>query len=277
MSPMLVVSLPVFNEEEGIEDFLLELGSHLDKYDPRFVVVNDHSTDRTGEIVHAMSRRGFPVTQITNEVNSGHGVSVLRGLRHALSMNPTHVIICDGDGQFHGEEVASLFEEMVSRPVVVAEGVRTHRDDRWFRRIVSGVTRMLVWELTGARPQDANTPLRVFPAENVARLLDAVPAECPVPNLAISALTRCGTGEVLERQVRSRPPRRSPEQKDHWGQRFRVLPSRKFVAFCWGALRAWMAVRVTVKQRRGAGFRLEPGGRDHAATRGAVADNGGET
>ena len=239
---MLAISLPVFNEEAGIEEFLKELSLHLSPYEPRFVVVDDHSTDTTPSVLKRLESQSMPLVILRNEENLGHGGSVLRGLAAAVELRPTRVVLCDGDGQFDGVEIASLVKLSLELDQDITEGTRSGRNDPWFRRILSFGTRLLVWYSAGERAKDANTPLRVLKPHVAADMLSQIPAGCPVPNLAMSALSRAKRLKIKQVQVSSRPPRRRAGTQDHWKQAFSLFPSRRLIRFAWNALVSWRAV-----------------------------------
>lgn len=239
---VIVISLPVFNEEAGIAEFLGELQDSLKSFEPHFLIVDDHSTDSTPIILRKLEQTFDQITVLRNARNCGHGASVLRGLDAAVMLKPVRIVTCDGDGQFYGKDIASLVELSMSENTPIIEGVRHGRVDPWFRRFVSMATKVLVRVSSGKTTMDANTPLRVISLNTATSLLKEVPKNCPVPNLAISALARSGGLVIREVPVKSRPPRRRLGSENHWKQKFRLLPSWRFVRFVLNALFAWMLV-----------------------------------
>lgn len=199
---MLFVVLPVFNESDGIEDFLNELKVNLDCHKPVFIVVDDKSTDCTQQVLNKMKNDSFPVVILHNEINRGHGFSVFKGLSAAIAQNPDTIILCDGDGQFLGSDIKQLYEAHLNHPHTIIEGVRVDREDPWFRRFISRTTIFLVWVSCGEKPKDANTPLRIFHSQDVVRLLSEINEDCLIPNLAMSLISRKRNLPILEIEVR---------------------------------------------------------------------------
>jgi dolichol-phosphate mannosyltransferase len=238
LSMKVSVVMPAYNEAEGIQTFLNELALALRSWSPNFVVVNDCSKDGTSEEVLSLARQGFPVELRNNEHNSGHGISTLRALSAGLQSGADIIIAIDGDGQFRGEDVALTLSSLEG-DVVIVEGVRTHRDDPAFRRVVSLTTRLLVFFRTGSYPKDANTPLRLYRRATLEKLLGMVPSETPVPNLFISALTRKNKLNYLEIEVRSRDRLGAEVTGSTWGKGVSWLPSKRFLRFTVGAVRSW--------------------------------------
>jgi glycosyltransferase involved in cell wall biosynthesis len=239
---MLIVVLPVFNESDGIEDFLNELKVNLDAYEPTFIVVSDKSTDSTIQILSKMQGDSFPLIVLQNETNRGHGFTVLKGLTAAISENPVSIILCDGDGQFNGSDIKHLFETHLNHPFTIIEGVRVNREDPWFRRFLSSATRLLVWASCREKPKDANTPLRVFYRQDVERLLREIDEDCLIPNLAMSLISRKLKIRILEIEVRSQPPRRNQETIDQWQQKVKILPSTRLIRFVVKAFIQWIKI-----------------------------------
>jgi len=239
---MIVVCMPVYNEEDGIVEFLHELQASLKSFEPQFVIVDDHSSDKTPLLLKRFELNYDQVLVLSNSENSGHGFSVMRGLDAAVALNPTLIVTCDGDGQFNGSEIASLIQLSLNSGTPIVEGVRYGRDEPWFRRLTSFATRVIVRVSSGKCASDANTPLRVITLSAAVSLQHKIPKNCPVPNLAISALARSSAIEVCEVAVQSRPPRRNPSSGNHWKQKYQFLPSMRFLRFVLKALIAWLAV-----------------------------------
>jgi glycosyltransferase involved in cell wall biosynthesis len=237
----------VFNESDGIKEFLFELNQYLSDFDAVFIVVNDCSTDGTGEILSTLKHSGFPIQIISNSRNFGHGFSVMAGLRHAASQGFSTIVTCDGDGQFLGSDIRSLV--LSNRESgLMTEGVRIGRSDPIFRTTLSLIIRLLVWMSTFKLPRDANTPLRVMTISDLNLFLDHLHSDCKIPNLAIGAFARAKKRRIVELDVESIPPRRRPGFEDHWKMKSRLFPSKKFIFFSITALSSWIKVAKTIKK-----------------------------
>lgn len=80
------VVLPAYNEERSIGDLIKRIGEVLAAANLCYTitVVDDGSTDRTGEIALDMSTR-YPVSVLTNPVNLNLGRTIARGLRETIA------------------------------------------------------------------------------------------------------------------------------------------------------------------------------------------------
>lgn len=97
--------MPAWNEAEGITSFLRELNTALVGCSPRFIVVDDCSTDGTAEVVRSLAAERIEVQAHEQPHNAGHGPSTLRALRLGLESGSAIIVATDGDGQFVGSDV----------------------------------------------------------------------------------------------------------------------------------------------------------------------------
>ena len=117
-SPAVSVIVPAYNEEDTIKEVIERLLA-LD-LDAEIVVVNDGSTDRTGEIVAEFADR---IKIITNPNPGGKGNAIRKGLPACTGYA---VIIQDADLEYRPEEIPSLIEPIVSGKTNVVYGSRFH-------------------------------------------------------------------------------------------------------------------------------------------------------
>ena len=240
-TPDVVIAMPAFNEENAIEAFLAEICDAFDDVFFRLVVVNDCSTDTTEKVLKKLSD-SYPLDVHTNQQNLGHGPSTLTALRLAAELHPTFVLATDGDGHITGETLRHLYDQASASPSgAVVEGARTQRDDPWFRKTVSAATRTLVKKYSGAAPLDANTPFRVYRVEVLQELLIKIPADHMTPNLMVSTFVRKGGVPFHEIPITPHKREGTQENGSTWKQRFRLLPSRRFLQFCVKAMAQWVS------------------------------------
>ena len=185
-----IICMPEYNEGAILFDFVDKIKEQL--LDVHFVIVDDNSSHEFKvQIINKYNER-HDIDLVFNEKNLGHGISTLKALREALKLEFDIVIGIDGDGQFLASDIKKCLDFLNSdKNLEIVEGVRSHRDnDKWFRKIVSMGTRILIFFKVGILPQDANTPLRVYRQETLKRILAKVPENSMIPNLHISKLTK---------------------------------------------------------------------------------------
>ena len=240
------VVMPAYNEESGIAEFIVEMDEHLKAWNPIFFVVDDCSKDQTVNVAQSLVEQGVEIRVVSNDMNSGHGPSTVRALRLGLSIDPELVVAIDGDGQFIGTDVAKVVAEFVALNCDIAEGVRTQRDDPVYRKLVTAITRLLVFSRTRQLPRDANTPLRVYRPSALSRILQAVGPNTMIPNLKISSISRRWKMNVNQIPVSSIPRRGLDQSSVTWGNSRRQVPTRRFLKFCFRAMKDfWSENRVS--------------------------------
>ena len=233
------ISMPVYNEEEGIGNFIDEINQNFEDYALHFVIINDCSTDQTERILNSKIEnlsRDRSMKVLTNQTNVGHGQSTLKGLNYALSNNAKTIITLDGDGQFIGCEVRSAYEAFLEQDSDVLEGVRLQRTDPWFRKILTFLIRIYIGIKTHRMPQDGNTPFRIYKNTIASEILNSIDPLSLTPNIEISISARRKKLSILEFRVRSIPRRGISAAGTSWQQRFKFLPSRRLIIFCKQAL-----------------------------------------
>lgn len=233
-----LVAMPVFNEANGIAEFVEEVALAMLPFIPTFIVADDCSTDSTLKVLSVVAET-HQVEILPSERNSGHGPTTVRALHAALSFQPDVVVAVDGDGQFIGDDIRRLVNLRMCQGLDLVEGVRVGRNDPLFRRAISWLTRTLVQIRSGKRPLDANTPLRVYHPAVLKSLLQYVPSDAITPNLLISALSRDWKLGIREERVRSIPRRGGDSEGTTWRARRKSIPSIRFLKFCIRAAHQW--------------------------------------
>lgn len=235
---MRVVVLPVYNEELVIKELIYEFLSS--DFEIKVIVVNDSSSDNTQEILNSI--KDSRLICVHNDVNLGHGLSVIKGLSHALDIGAKTLITADGDGNYFVSDVLKMLKVLDQHQLQVVEGVRVFREDPWFRRISSLTTRLLV-QIRSKRPtKDANTPFHAFRAETLSEILSLIPESGRViPNMYISSLIRSKSILYSSLEVMSNPREGNNPLGVSWNQKNRNIPSWRYIRFCLRAFYDWFA------------------------------------
>ncbi|MBR6819702.1 MAG: glycosyltransferase family 2 protein, partial [Bacteroidaceae bacterium] len=84
------------------------------------IVVNDGSTDATGDILRAMTG----ITLVDYSRNRGKGYALKRGFAKALEMGFAYAVTLDADGQHYPKEIARLVEANIEHPGALIVGSR---------------------------------------------------------------------------------------------------------------------------------------------------------
>jgi glycosyltransferase involved in cell wall biosynthesis len=232
--------MPVYNEARSIANFLKEL-FHVfnEKFDLYFVIVNDSSTDDTLEVLESISKQVNQIHIINNVANLGHGPSTLLALEFAIQKSPYIIMNLDGDGNYFSDELSNFLERFIESRASVGEGIRINRQDPLYRSIVTGLVSYLVKFNCGVRPQDANTPCRIFYPNDLAFLLKTLPPATMIPNLHLSAAVRKNSLIVFEHLIKHNSRMGTNALGVSWNNKFRNLPSKRFIKFTYKALKEW--------------------------------------
>jgi dolichol-phosphate mannosyltransferase len=115
-----VTAVPIYNEERHLQAVLDEVR----RYSPHILVVNDGSTDRTGDLLARQS----DLTVITHHENRGYGAALASALRYAVDSDYDVLVTMDCDGQHEPSRIAVLLEAIHDADIV--SGSRYLRDFR---------------------------------------------------------------------------------------------------------------------------------------------------
>jgi|688.fasta_scaffold115769_2 glycosyltransferase involved in cell wall biosynthesis len=236
----LVITMPVYNESDGIKCLLSDLQSRFQDFTLSIIIVNDCSIDSTGKTINQIiSQNNWDITLINNETNRGHGPSTIQGLRESLNHSPDLVLAIDGDGHFKISEIEQCCKDFAILLPQILEGVRINRDDPMFRRYTTKFIRFLVFVASGNLPHDANTPVRIYNPAILKEILLLIDDNLLTPNLFISSYARVKKFNILEQKIISTARSRTSKLGTTWNQRFPVIPSKKYVRFCFLSIKQW--------------------------------------
>ncbi len=110
MKPVLSFIIPVFNEEETLEETYRRVARILDGLDAgsEIILVDDGSRDRSLEIMRDLRRRDPRVCYVSLARNFGHQIAVTAGLRFAQG---DAVIVLDADLQDPPELIPVMIDK----------------------------------------------------------------------------------------------------------------------------------------------------------------------
>jgi glycosyltransferase involved in cell wall biosynthesis len=154
------VFFPAFNDENIIGLMVKEASDLLptltDNYE--VIVINDGSTDSTGNVVAEIARVAPHVRLISHHVNQGYGAALRSGFRHATK---DLVFYTDGDGQYDVRELTSLLQFMTPDCDVV-NGYKIKRSDPAHRIILGSVYNRLARLLFRLPTRDVDCDFRLI-------------------------------------------------------------------------------------------------------------------
>lgn len=181
--PDVIVILPVYNEDEVIEDVVKEWLDVLDSLSIayRLHLSNDGSTDRTQEVLDHLSH---PSLEIHHAKNRGHGPTILRAYRSAAERS-AWVFQCDSDREIPATAFPEFWRARHGYELIV--GSRVDRNDRFVRTVITKGLRFLTVMMFGRGIPDVNCPYRLMRSEKYRPLFDQLAGDTFAPNVLVSA------------------------------------------------------------------------------------------
>lgn len=158
----LTVFFPCYNEEENVERVTanaLQVARSVSS-DFEIIIVNDGSSDRTGELADALAADHAEVRVVHHPTNLGYGAALQSGFGAATKQ---WVFYTDGDEQFDLREIARLLPFRAGDTVVT--GYRKARRDPLIRKINARCWGVMVNIIFGLRVRDMNCAFKLFPAK----------------------------------------------------------------------------------------------------------------
>lgn len=183
--------MPAYNEAKNIEETIRQWYPVVVKLsetsEARLVIANDGSKDDTYAIMQRLKER-YPMLQPLDKPNSGHGATVLYLYRYAIAQEADYVFQTDSDGQTCPDEFWQMWENREQYDAQI--GIRKGRQDGANRVFVSKTLRLVVWLMFHEWVTDANTPFRLMRANKLQAIMDVIPHDYFLCNVAISAIAK---------------------------------------------------------------------------------------
>jgi glycosyltransferase involved in cell wall biosynthesis len=210
----LSIIVPVYNEvatSRAVIDRLMAIDLPVPR---EIVVVDDGSTDGTGQVLDAAVTERLPVTVLHAERNAGKGAAIRLGLRHARG---SIIAIQDADLELDPQQLGSLVEPILRGVAEVVYGSRFLHGRRGAplvgfaaNRFLTAVTNLLF----GTSLTDMETCYKVMRID-VARSLDLSADRFDIEPQITARLLRRGH-RIHELPVRFEPRSRAQGKKIGW-------------------------------------------------------------
>jgi len=170
----LSVIIPAYNEQERLENTLESMIRYLEgkKYSYEIIIVNDGSTDGTGEIAQKYSQIRKNIRILTNDTKKGKGYSVKRGM---LDGDGKYLLFSDSDMSTPIEEEEKLIG-WLGQGYDIAIGSRSMKESRiivhqaWHREMMGKIFNKFVRLITVRGLIDTQCGFKVFRRECAKKL-----------------------------------------------------------------------------------------------------------
>jgi glycosyltransferase involved in cell wall biosynthesis len=218
---LLSIIVPVYNEARTVRAVLDRL-SAIDLPVPReILVVDDGSTDGTGEALAQAVAEGLAVRVIAAVRNGGKGSAIRLGLAHATG---TIVAIQDADLELDPSQLADLVAPIVRGATDVVYGSRFlngHQSAPWVTVAANQLLTSLTNLLYRASLTDMETCYKIMRTQ-VARSLSLTADRFDIEPEITARLLRLGHA-IEERPVRFEPRSRAQGKKIRWHDGVRAV------------------------------------------------------
>ncbi len=165
-----IAVVPVYNHENAVKNVVAALRAH----GLPIVLVDDGSSDSCKSRLEEVARDS-DVQLVRLPVNGGKGAAVIAGLRAAHTLNFTHALQVDADGQHDLSDVPRFLEAAAREPDSVICGRPIFDASIPRVRLVSRyITHVLVWlqTLSLTLVRDSMCGFRLYPVGSVLEVVD---------------------------------------------------------------------------------------------------------
>lgn len=156
--------IPAFNAESSIGEVIERTKGFVD----RVIVVNDGSTDRTGEVacLHGVELISIPL-------NRGKGYALRQGFARALSNGFNAILTLDADGQHDPADIPNFLSAHDKDSGAILIGSRMAQAERFPRqRYYSNRTAgFFISKALSQRLEDTQCGFRLYPSQVIRRIV----------------------------------------------------------------------------------------------------------
>jgi glycosyltransferase involved in cell wall biosynthesis len=201
---MVSIVMPAYNEEAIIERTVREWHEEVTARIPgsELIVVDDCSTDHTGDVLARLAREIPSLRTLTPERNCGHG----RALRYGFDyVTQDWVFQTDSDRQQLPSDFWKVWDRRGTSDFVL--GVRGTRADGPARVFITAVMRLANFAVWGLWLRDANCPFKLMRRQPMEKVLERIPRDSFIPMVMLSILCRKMKYRVTEVAVEHLPRR----------------------------------------------------------------------
>lgn len=153
--------IPVFNEEESLEQLFIELTtiSTENSYELEVIFIDDGSTDDSWQVISGLVEKNDFVKAIRFRRNFGKADALNAGFKIASG---EYVFTLDADLQDDPSEMPRFLEKLDGDSIDVVSGWKKKRYDPWHKVLPSRVFNWLVSKLTGVKLHDHNCGFKCY-------------------------------------------------------------------------------------------------------------------
>lgn len=178
----IAVVIPTYNNEKTLKSVI----DAVLFYCSDIIVVNDGSTDRTGEILHTYTDK---ITILSYPKNKGKGYALKTGFQQARQKGFRYVISLDSDGQHFADDIPNFIKAVEKHPDALLIGSRNLNQPNMKQGSLFANKFSNFWfsMQTGKVLPDTQTGYRLYPLRKMKKMLPF----CSRYEAEIELLVRC--------------------------------------------------------------------------------------
>ena len=170
---MLSVIIPAYNEEKCVAETVRSFNKTLEKnkIDHEILVVNDHSTDRTVQVLENLKKEIKELRYVNNESTRGVGTAIIKGLRR---FKGDYVTLVMADMSDDPRDLITYYRKIKegydcvfgSRFIKGGRVVNYPLHKLFFNRLCNNTIRVLFW----IKYNDITNPFKLYTRETIMGL-----------------------------------------------------------------------------------------------------------
>lgn len=192
------VIIPVYNEQDSIENVLIKWQTELEKLEIAFQihVYNDGSKDNTEEVLNDFAANNEKIIA-HHKPNSGHGPTILLGYNQ--NTDSEWIFQIDSDDEMQPDCFKTLWDNRNQYDFLI--GSRTNRQSPLARKIVSLISRLTVHIFYSSGVYDVNSPYRLMRTDHFKEYFKQIRDNTFAPNIVISGIAGLTKARIFETPV----------------------------------------------------------------------------
>ncbi len=157
------VLIPAYNEEESLPILVKKLQTlrKEGKIEGDILIVDDGSTDRTGDIAEELAKETSFIGVVRHRRNLGKSAAIRTGIPRCTG---DYIVIMDADLQYTPEDIPKLVLAL-DNGLDAVNGWRKNRQDSWIRKVPSGIYNSVSRFVFDLKVHDYNSGLKAFRRE----------------------------------------------------------------------------------------------------------------
>jgi undecaprenyl-phosphate 4-deoxy-4-formamido-L-arabinose transferase len=183
MKPYLSIVIPVYNEQDNLENLYQRVTTALDAFGKSYEIIftNDGSRDRSGKILKELhNRRPQQIRVIEFNGNFGQHMAIMAAFERVRG---DIIVTLDADLQNPPEEIPKLVAAIEAGHDYVG-GCRKERKDSAFRRYASILNNKIRFRITQIRMTDQGCMLRAYSRNLIDMMITSEERSAFIPALA---------------------------------------------------------------------------------------------